>query len=52
MGTHVLYEITQCYLPSGRGDIPYPNQLKLVLETEFIYLAWLHTNIVYPCKDE
>jgi len=21
-GTHVPYEITQCYLPPGRGDIP------------------------------
>ena len=21
-GTHVPYGITQCYLPSGRGDIP------------------------------
>jgi len=21
-GTHMLYRITQCYLPPGRGDIP------------------------------
>ena len=21
-GTHMLYGITQCYLPPGRGDIP------------------------------
>jgi len=33
-GTHVLYVITQCYLPPGRGDIPAftPSQLRLVLD--------------------
>jgi len=35
-GTHIPYEITQCYLPPGRGDIPafrlYPSQLKQVLD--------------------
>jgi len=32
-GTHVPYELTQCYLPPDRGDIPaFIQQLKLVLD--------------------
>jgi len=32
--THMLYGITQCYLPPGRGDIPvfHSSQLRLVLD--------------------
>jgi len=31
-GTHMLYGITQCYLPPGRGDIPTFTPAKLVLD--------------------
>jgi len=30
--THMLYGITQCYLPPGRGDIPSFTRAKVVLD--------------------
>ena len=27
-GTHIPYEITECYLPPGRGDITRPYSIK------------------------
>jgi len=57
-GSDVPYGITQCYRPPGRRDIPAlitPSQLRLVLDlatpegykAELIWLAWLHTEMVY-----
>jgi len=31
-GTHMPHEITQCYLPPDRGDIPFLPQPKLVFD--------------------
>ena len=59
----LLWEITchigsQCYLPTGRGDIPAftpCSQLRLVLDLTTpekcnAKLTWLDTEVVYPPK--
>jgi len=32
MGNHMLYGITQCYLPPGSGDFPTLSQPKLAVD--------------------
>jgi len=57
-GTHMPYRITQCYLPSGRGDIPAftPAEAGTRLTDPggmqgwVDLVGWLHTEMVYPPK--
>jgi len=46
IGTHMPYEITQCYLPPGRGDVSSftPAEAGTGLSD---LVGWLHTEMVY-----
>jgi len=58
-GTHMPYEITLCYLPPGRGDIPALTPAEA--GTRFSdhrgmqgcvdLVGWLHTEMIYPPED-
>ena len=57
--THMPHGITQCYLPSGRGDIPalIPAEAGTRLSDPggmqgwVDLVGWLHTEMVYPPED-
>jgi len=59
MGTHMPHGITQCYLPSGRGDIPAftPAEAGTQLSDLGGMQSWvdlvglLHTEMVYLPED-
>jgi len=60
MGTYMLDGITQCYLPSGRGDIPVltPADAGARFSDPRGMQGWvdlvggLHTEMVYPPEDD
>jgi len=51
------YEITECYLPSGRGDIPAftpaeaGTRLSDAGRMQVDLVGWLHIDMVYPPED-
>jgi len=57
--THMPYTITQCYLPTGRGDIPAftPAEAGTRLSEPggmqgwVDLVGWLHTEMVYLAED-
>jgi len=56
MGTHIPLGITQCYLPSGRGDIPTFTPAEAGTRLSDLgrmqdLVGWLHTETVYPPED-